>query len=376
VVTGQQYFVRDTTDSAGTLDSTTTIGQITTKRWGLPVDVSLHDSRRVFGWLNLSPGLNANAVLFDYDALGNKVVPAATWNANASASANFYGTTRAHIGPIVGMRHVVFPSVSFVFSPSFDNLLYRDSLGFQHERFSGFDGIGISGARSATMNFSLDQRLQVKVQRKDQVERLDNLVQLTTGSSYNFLYREQGQLHPLAPFNASLRLSPPGSYTGDVNWITDWYQARPLRSLSYNLGANLSGSGRVGGTPTLPLDKRAMGPEVDISDPWSLGLALSYAGGYSTSSSWTSTRTLNATTHFSPTPNWRLEYSASLDLTGRQLLGQRFGLVRDLHCWQASFTRNFIVGGEAEYYFRLAVKDQKELYVERGNRQGSIGGIQ
>ena len=51
-------------------------------------------------------------------------------------------------------------------------------------------------------------------------------------------------------------------------------------------------------------------------------------------------------------------------------------MVQDLHCWQASFTRNFIVGGETEYYFRLAVKDQKELYVERGNRNSSFGGIQ
>ena len=33
-------------------------------------------------------------------------------------------------------------------------------------------------------------------------------------------------------------------------------------------------------------------------------------------------------------------------------------------------------GGEAEYYFRLAVKDQKELFIERGTRIGSLGGIQ
>ena len=58
------------------------------------------------------------------------------------------------------------------------------------------------------------------------------------------------------------------------------------------------------------------------------------------------------------------------------MLTQRFGLIRDLHCWQASFTRIFNVGGEAEYYFRLGVKDQREVFVERGTRIGSIGGIQ
>jgi hypothetical protein len=38
--------------------------------------------------------------------------------------------------------------------------------------------------------------------------------------------------------------------------------------------------------------------------------------------------------------------------------------------------RTFIAGGEAEYYFRIQIKEQRELYYERGTRSGSIGGIQ
>ena len=33
-------------------------------------------------------------------------------------------------------------------------------------------------------------------------------------------------------------------------------------------------------------------------------------------------------------------------------------------------------GGEAEYYFRISIKEQSEIYYERGTRAGSIGGIQ
>jgi lipopolysaccharide assembly outer membrane protein LptD (OstA) len=378
-VSGYQYFVVDSVlDSLGNrvprFDSTTTVAQMEDKRWGVPIDASLHDSRRLFGWLNFSPGLNTSMVLFDVDNLGNKVVPTATWNANVSTSANFYGTSRAQLGPIRGIRHVLFPSASFTFSPSFENLLYTDSLGIQHERFTGFDGIGISGFRQATMHVQLDQRLQMKIWRKDHIERLDNLLQLTTSSNYNFLWREQGQQHAWTPFTSSLRIAPPGTYSGDVNWVTDWYSQRPLRSLSYNLQANLSGAGRANGTPQLPLERRAPGPEVDVTEPWSLGLAYSYTGGYG-GPAWSSNQTLSLNSHFSPTSNWRVDYSAVLDVTGRSI-SQRFGLVRDLHCWQASFTRNFVVGGETEYYFRLAVKDQKELYLERGNRNSSFGGVQ
>ena len=60
----------------------------------------------------------------------------------------------------------------------------------------------------------------------------------------------------------------------------------------------------------------------------------------------------------------------------REVLLQRFNLTRRLHCWDASFSRTFTPGGEAEYYFRLGVRDQREIYIERGTRVQSFGGIQ
>ena len=80
--------------------------------------------------------------------------------------------------------------------------------------------------------------------------------------------------------------------------------------------------------------------------------------------------------HYQLSPAWAFEYSASFDLTNHIVQTQRFVLTRDLHCWQAIFTRQFVGGGEAEYYFRIGVKDQKEIYLERGTRVGSLGGIQ
>ena len=80
--------------------------------------------------------------------------------------------------------------------------------------------------------------------------------------------------------------------------------------------------------------------------------------------------------HYQVSPAWQLDYSTSYDITKRNVLTQRYGITRDLHCWQASFTRTFTPGGEAEYYFRLGIKEQREVYIERGTRVGSLGGIQ
>jgi hypothetical protein len=79
--------------------------------------------------------------------------------------------------------------------------------------------------------------------------------------------------------------------------------------------------------------------------------------------------------HYDVTPNWTVDYSASYDITLRNVLTQRFALTRTLHCWIATFTRTFTPGGVSEYYFRLGIKDQREVYMERGTRVGSLGGI-
>src|SRR5262249_38251713 len=112
--------------------------------------------------------------------------------------------------------------------------------------------------------------------------------------------------------------------------------------------------------------------------PWSLALSYSYQGGYAgtTSNLWSTTKILNGVANVSLTPNWRVEYLASYDFNSQLVMTQRFGLTRDLHCWQASFSRTFVVNGEAEYYFRIGIKEQREIYLERGTRVQSFGGIQ
>jgi len=365
-----------------TVDSTTVIGQHQSNRWGWGSLVALRDARRAFGWLNIAPSVSASMVLFDHDNLGNQAVPAGTWRASLTTSATFYGASRLGIGPIVGIRHVLFPSISYDFSPDFDNLLYTDSLGRQQERFTGFGNIGISGFKSSRLQFLLSQRWQAKVRKRDKVQRIDNLLSWDITGSYDFLYREKRLPHPLSLLNSSMRLSPPGFLGADVSGVVDVYNDRPLQSLSSSLGIHVTGvrgsiSTDAGNTPELPLDRRsAFGNPNEVSEPWSLGLAFSYAGGYSAGPDWTSSQTANGVARFSLTPSWRMEYSASIDVIRTEMLTQRFGLIRDLHCWQASFTRIFNVGGEAEYYFRLGVKDQREVFVERGTRIGSIGGIQ
>jgi lipopolysaccharide export system protein LptA len=362
----------------GFLDDGLVIRQRDLTRRALTTNSTISDSRRLFGWLNLAPALNANVVVFDHDQLGQKFVPTGTWSASLTTSTTLYGAIRPHLGPLVGLRHVVFPSASLSYSPEFRQLTFVDANGVRQNRFQGFGGIGVSGFRSARMFFSLDQRLQVKLKRGDTVKRLDNLLSWNLNGAYNFLWREQFLKHPLSTINSTMRLQPPGLLSADLSWVTDVYSDQPVRSLGYNVAMSLTGHSNrgaaAGSTAEVPLESRHV-EDVDFAEPWSLSLAYSSSGGFGSGPRWTSSQVMNGVAHYGFTPSWRMDYSASFDVTHHELLTQRFGLTRDLHCWEASFTRTFNPGAEAEYYFRLGIKDQKEIYVERGTRETSFGGI-
>lgn len=361
------------------VDSAGTIGTNVTNRSGFSTTMSLSDARRVGGWWNIAPRADAEVVVFDHDVLGNDFASAGVWNAGVTSSTSLYGTFRPDLGPLYGLRHILTPSVNYFFSPEFEGLLVVDSTGRTRPRFESFGSIGISGAEQSFMSFGLDQRLQVKLKHGEKFSRLDNLVALSTRGAYNFLWREQGQLHPFTPLAWAMTVQPPSYLSFSSGWTTDFYQDRPLRNFSYNFGLSFSSNAlkRSLATPELTLQESASpgGSDVFFPEDWSVGIAYSYSGARSLDD-WVSTKTANFVSRFQLSPKWGIEYSTTADLNRKELQVQRFGITRDLHCWTAGFSRQFIRGGEAEYYFRLAVKDQRELYYERGTRTGSIGGIQ
>ena len=380
VVTGVQHFARDSV----TIDSSNVVGETVSRRQGAASTFALSDSRRLLGWINFSPSLFGNAVVFDHDKLGNKVVPAATWQASAGLGTTLYRTLKMPL-PGFAMRHIFTPTANIVYSPEFPGLTFVDSNGVRQERFETFSDIGIfSGRKAVRTNFAIDQRFQAKVGSGEHVRRLDNLLTWTTSSSYDFLWRENGLKHGLGAILTGMRLQPPGWVNGDASATIDAYSGRPLQSFNWNLSSsfNSRGSGKPQSPriATDPLPGRgyyveSQEPE-EFRETWSAAISYSYAGGYSSGPSWKSHETLNGVLRYQLTDNWTFDYQAGYDLTAHNMLLQRFNITRKIHCWEATFSRSFIPGGETEYFFHLGIREQKEVYYERGTRQQSIGGIQ
>jgi hypothetical protein len=370
-------YLRDSTGAA--IDSSTVLGQRNITRRGFSSTFSISDSRRIGGWLNFSPGISGNAVVFDFDELGHKVVPAATWSSSAALSTTYYGTFKPPIPHLVGLRHIVFPSVAISYSPDFKNLQYRDSAGVVHSRFNSFGGIGVSGSRNASLAFTLDQRFQAKFKSGDKVTRLDNLVGWSTAGGYDLLWREHRLKHGLTPLSSQVTVQPPGVVSATFTGGFDAYEGRPLRTFGYNVGTNFSSRGGRKGPAPLAVEQSNRRSEIvteeDFRESWRASIAYSYSGGY-VGRNWGAQKTANGVFSYQMTANWQFDYSAAFDLTRSQVLSQTYRLTRRIHCWEATFSRSFIPGGEAEYYFRLGVRDQREIYYERGSRAQSFGGIQ
>jgi hypothetical protein len=380
VVSGVTKFI----NADGFVDSSNVVSDSNVTRRAALSNLSLSDSRRLFGWINFSPSVFVNAAIFDHDELGHQFAPAAVWQSAAGMSTTLYRTVGT---PVVGLalRHIVNPSATFSYSPEFPNLQYTDSAGIVHDRFKGFGGLGIfSPSKTARMSFALDQRFQAKYTKGDKVRRLDNLLTWTINGAYDFLWKEEHLAHPLSPIGSSLRLQPPGYVNADLGASFDPYSQRPLRSLSYNVTSNFTSRG--GGKPQQahlasdPNDHTSVSTEAATTpdafkDNWALALAYSYNGSYA-GPIWLSTKLLNAVLRYQVTANWIVDYQASYNITTHELLLQRYNLTRQIHCWNAIFSRSFTPGGETEYFFRLGIRDQKDVYYQRGTSTQSFGGIE
>ncbi|NTW33785.1 MAG: LPS-assembly protein LptD, partial [Bacteroidetes bacterium] len=108
------------------------------------------------------------------------------FNFSSSLNTRLYGMYQFKKGKIVAIRHVLTPSVSFVYTPDFSNQkygyykYYSDNTSVKPIKYSIFEN-GIYGSppsnRSGALNFSLTNNLEMKVRnKKDSVSGTSKVV--------------------------------------------------------------------------------------------------------------------------------------------------------------------------------------------------------
>lgn len=360
-----------------------------TTRFATEALFSLSNSMKLFGWLGLSPSVDSRAAIFDRDNLGQPWAERFVWGARASANTNLYGTWWPRLGALTGFRHIMTPSVSFSYSPDFDQYLVQSPAGVPNssDLFPSVPGIGGTPRGSQSLGISLQHQFQLKLGEGENERSIDDL--LLIGQSISRDLKRGGE--SWTRLSTNVRLRPARRYDVNVSMSHDLYDLK-IESTSIQNQLTLDGSmfGKkkrvvLGDTPEdteapLPGAGDAEEEEVDVVDaaqatelprgqagrerqagPWTLGFAHSYskAGGGDP------VHRISASLRTSLSPNWYLDYAPFYDLREHDVISQSFTLIRDLHCWEAQFRGDY-GGGEWDYFFSINIRAHQEVGYKLG----------
>ena len=317
-----------------------------------------------FGWLNLNPSVTTSLTFYDDDKRGNRFPLRFMYWGGLSSTASLFRTYFPKLGPLQALRHVVTPRITYTYRPDFTK--YSD-------RFYRLPGVSGEVGKSSTASISLEQRLQAKLLSGGETKKINDLLTLTTSTSYDFLYSERGKDTPLSTISSNLRFYPLHYLDLDIGFSNN-PKDLSLESLDLQTRFNYSGSrglppGFMENSPEKPAEVieegvNEVGAEPPTSNPWDIGVIYRYTKAFDggEDSYW-----LDFQTGFNLTSNWRVEYSGRFNLSEDETAYQEFSLYRDLHCWEARFVRRESQG-LWQYYFRVNIKVHPEIYAERGLR--------
>ena len=390
------------------------------------MSLSLSTPKSIVSWLNLNQSLRINEDWFDrvtnFDTSGTSITSEEekgfaarhTFNYSLSANTKFYGLFQPGIGPILALRHVATPNLSFSYRPDFsdpfwgyfEELTLADGTTERRDRFGG-----TGSGKTASLNFSLSNLFQMKTGSEEKPKKTD-LFSLNFSSGYNFAADSLN----LANLNTSFQANPARNFSVSMRSTHNFYdfdnttgnrRARFLltsrdqffRLTSFRVDASLRLEGK-GGTekaspvglkdanntyqPDYGLEQQDLTDRFaptqrfsDTSVPWKADFAFSYSLSRSNPLSTTRRAQLSLrNAEIRLTNNWRVGVSGQLDLIDKSIVDQRYTIYRDLHCWemQVFWTPSGVREG---FYLRINIKAPhlKDIKVEkRGGRASVFGG--
>lgn len=351
-----------------------------------------------------------------------------------SANTELYGLFPLNVGPLQGLRHRMSPSLSFNYTPNFNDpfwgrtrvLRYQNGdpvIDDQTERPVRYDILGGNRVRGSneqrTLSFNLDNELETKYIQVDSTgetsEEKIKLLDFDLGTSYNFT----ADSLKLSDIDLSARtsiqdfrirtsmrfspyaLQPTGTDTGTRYRLVDRYMIAenpltPVRLTSFRLNMSSSFEGDSGAQPSGGQESRTgpngaqrgasqTGPSrsspagyLDAGVPWSLSFDFSYSFRKPAKRVVNQNATVNTQFRLDVTPKWSLSGRTGYDLIQNEIATTSINVNRDLGCWVMSFSW-VPFGTRQSYSFNLQVKSGQLSQLLRlqipNSGSGRLGGF-
>jgi lipopolysaccharide assembly outer membrane protein LptD (OstA) len=311
------------------------------------------------------------------DTLGlapDKFVTRAYYSLGIGTNTAIFGTVNPHWGPLIGIRHVVTPSVGYSFTPQVR----------KNQTYFSYIGVGSGSTRAKAVSYTLGNLFQAKFKTGDTDKKID-LFTLNFTSGYNFAATQSKIVNLVTSLRTSSIPNVDFSFSSTHSFYKfDNITRRPILQPRLT-DMRFSTSTRFGFHPGTKAEKSKEGKDKitkplllgakknGVGDASALGLDMTLSHDYavvkdvngSHKSQW-----LNVSTQITPTRNWRISYDCRYNTINKRIESQEFNIGRDLHCWEASFT--WIPSGTiAGYYFIIRIKSIPSIKVE--SSEGGLG---
>ncbi len=353
-----------------------------------------------------------------------------TFSYGLNSSTKIYGMFAPNIGKIKAIRHVVSPSISFSYQPDFSDPkwgyvdTFFDTTGKKITEQRFLDYVPSVGRKN--ISFSLGNLFQMKTVDGDKEKKFD-LFTLNFSSAYNF----EAKSYKFSNLSTSFQASPTRNFNVSMSATHDfydydlgkkqrinrlllmdkdaWEKGRILRLTNFRIGAQLSLQGRkksetkqqkpeseqqvfVDETTGEQVSEQEYldrlyepgGNRFEVNDrfsgldiPWRMSLSFNFSLNKYNPANPTKNYYMDISgVEVQLTKNWKINYSAHLDLEKKQIVNHSITIYRDLHCWEARLVwRPSGIGGNS-YYLRINVKapQLRDLkYEKRGGRSSVLG---
>lgn len=304
---------------------------------------------------------------------------------SSSLSTTLYGMWSLKKGRVQAFRHTLTPSVSFSYRPGVNKKLYNtyyDSIRSQNYplqggevRYSVLEGVSMFGIpaykTSASINFSISNRLEVKVKPKNEGESMKKITLLESFSlstSYDFAadslkwqplsLSARTLLFKIINVAMSMNFDPYCIQRIDSNSavrvnkleIKENHRLFRFSSMSWDVSFGLTLN------PEFFRSKNKSGEKKEVESPSKFGnwnISISYVLAYNMNDNYyyylyhdrrndtvflkynkNITTSVSVQGDIEITPKWKIGFRTGYDFINKTISFSEFEIERDLHCWK------------------------------------------
>ncbi|MCB0722558.1 MAG: LPS-assembly protein LptD [Ignavibacteriae bacterium] len=311
------------------------------------------------------------------------------FNAALSFNTNFVGIFTPNVFSVTGIRHTITPSITYSYSPDFSDPsfgyygTYTDASG-NDVKYSFYEN-GIFGSppsgESQLLSFSMNNLFEMKTRVNDSTENKFQLINITSGLSYNFAADSLKFSEITNTFRTKIGsiLDISGSanfslykYNDSLNsrinsFLWDDGKVADLTNFTLNLSTGFdflfSSSQKEEKKSTTNDTLAETEKSIIVKDkydaaydiPVSGSISYFYNLNQSNPNNITRTSNLGFSVDFSLSKNWNFGFRTNYDLISEQLSAPYFTAYRDLNSWEMLFNW-YPIGAYRGFKFEVRIK--------------------